>query len=102
MIRRPLKSTRSNPFFPDPTPFRSDQTRWQGPDRKLNSRAMGTSYLTQASNKRSMTLDLKTEAGRSILKRLVSGADVMVENYRAGAFPELGLDRKSKRLNSSH
>src|SRR3546814_20692447 len=52
---------------------------------------MGTSYLTQGSNKRSITLDLKTEAGRSILKRLVAGADVMVENYRAGAFPALGL-----------
>jgi crotonobetainyl-CoA:carnitine CoA-transferase CaiB-like acyl-CoA transferase len=52
---------------------------------------MGTSYLTQSSNKRSITLDLKTEAGRDILKRLVQRADIMVENYRPGAFAALGL-----------
>src|SRR5271167_1901652 len=52
---------------------------------------MGTSFLTQGSNKRSMTLDLKTEPGREILKRLVSTADVLVENFRPGAFEALGL-----------
>src|SRR3546814_15374060 len=66
-----------------PTAF--DQTRLQGPDRELNRRGMGTSYLTQGSNKRSITLDLKTEAGRSILKRLVAGPDATVENYRPEA-----------------
>ena len=68
-----------------------DQTRDSGTDRALNRRGMGTSYLTQGSNKRSITLDLKTEAGRDILKRLVGRADVMVENYRPGAFTALGL-----------
>src|SRR5438105_8533902 len=68
-----------------------DQTRDSGTDRELNRRGMGTSYLTQSSNKRSITLDLKTEAGRDILKRLVRRADVMVENYRPGAFAALGL-----------
>jgi crotonobetainyl-CoA:carnitine CoA-transferase CaiB-like acyl-CoA transferase len=52
---------------------------------------MGTSFLTQGSNKRSITLDLKQEAGREILKKLVAGADVLVENYRPGAFEALGL-----------
>ena len=52
---------------------------------------MGTWFLTQGSNKRSITLDLKSEAGREILKRLAAGADVMVENYRPGAFAALGL-----------
>jgi crotonobetainyl-CoA:carnitine CoA-transferase CaiB-like acyl-CoA transferase len=52
---------------------------------------MGTGFLTQASNKRAITLDLKSGAGRGILKRLVAGADVMVENYRPGAFAALGL-----------
>ncbi|MBV9200510.1 MAG: CoA transferase, partial [Alphaproteobacteria bacterium] len=68
-----------------------DQTRDGGTDCELNRRGMGTSYLTQSSNKRSITLDLKTEAGRDILKRLVRRADVMVENYRPGAFAALGL-----------
>src|SRR5207248_3381744 len=54
-----------------------DQTRDSGTDRELNRRGMGTSYLTQSSNKRSITLDLKTEAGRDILKRLVQRADIM-------------------------
>src|SRR5438874_674371 len=67
------------------------QTRDSGTDRGLNRRGTGTSYLTQSSNKRSITLDLKTEAGRDILKRLVQRADIMVENYRPGAFAALGL-----------
>jgi crotonobetainyl-CoA:carnitine CoA-transferase CaiB-like acyl-CoA transferase len=52
---------------------------------------MGTSFLTQGSNKRSITLDLKTEEGREILKKLVATADVLVQNYRPGAFDALGL-----------
>ena len=72
-------------------PDEPDQSREGGTDRALNRRNMGTSFLTQGSNKRSITLDLKTEAGREILKKLVAGADVLVENYRPGAFEALGL-----------
>ncbi len=68
-----------------------DQSRGSGTDRALNRAGMGTSFLTQASNKRAMTLDLKQESGRDILKRLVAGADVLVENFRPGAFEALGL-----------
>jgi crotonobetainyl-CoA:carnitine CoA-transferase CaiB-like acyl-CoA transferase len=68
-----------------------DQSRLTGTDRALNRKLMGTSYLTQASNKRSLTLDLKQEAGREIFRRLVARADVLVENYRPGAFAALGL-----------
>ena len=68
-----------------------DQTRGTGTDRALNRRQMGTGFLTQASNKRAITLDLKSETGCDILKRLVGQADVMVENYRPGAFEALGL-----------
>ena len=52
---------------------------------------MGTAFLTQASNKRSVALDLKQERDREILKALVKTADVFVENYRPGAFDALGL-----------
>jgi crotonobetainyl-CoA:carnitine CoA-transferase CaiB-like acyl-CoA transferase len=68
-----------------------DQSRDGGTDKALNRKHMGTSFLTQGSNKRSITLDLKTEGGREILKRLVAGADVLVENFRPGAFAALGL-----------
>lgn len=72
-------------------PSDPDQSRDSGPDEALNAIGMGTGFLTQGSNKRSITLDLKTEAGREVLKKLVATADVMVENYRPGAFEALGL-----------
>src|ERR1700741_5192153 len=72
-------------------PDEPDQSRETGTDRALNRRNMGTSFLTQGSNKRSITLDLKTQEGREILKQLVARSDVLVENYRPGAFEALGL-----------
>jgi crotonobetainyl-CoA:carnitine CoA-transferase CaiB-like acyl-CoA transferase len=68
-----------------------DQSRDTGGDRALNQQKMGTGFLTQASNKRAITLNLKHEKGREILKKLVKDADVLVENWRSGAFPALGL-----------
>jgi len=68
-----------------------DQSRGAGTDKELNRRNMGTAFLTQASNKRSITLDLKSEKDRDLLKELVKTADVFVENYRPGAFEALGL-----------
>jgi crotonobetainyl-CoA:carnitine CoA-transferase CaiB-like acyl-CoA transferase len=68
-----------------------DQSRDSGSDTVLNHANMGTGFLTQASNKRAITLNLKTEQGGDILKGLVATADVLVENYRPGAFEALGL-----------
>jgi len=68
-----------------------DQSRGNGTDRALNRAQLGTSFLAQASNKRAITLDLKSERDRSILKKLVATADVFVENYRPGALEALGL-----------
>src|SRR6202048_330412 len=72
-------------------PDEPDQSRANGTDKALNRRDMGTSFLTQASNKRAITLDLKTPGDRDILKKLVATADIFVENYRPGAFEALGL-----------
>jgi crotonobetainyl-CoA:carnitine CoA-transferase CaiB-like acyl-CoA transferase len=72
-------------------PDEPDQSRGAGTDKALNRGNMGTAYLTQASNKRSITLDLKREADRDILRKLVVTADVFVENYRPGAIEALGL-----------
>jgi len=73
-------------------PDEPDQSRETGGDHALNKAHMGTSFLTQGSNKRSIALDLKSEGGREALKRLVRDwADVFVENYRPGAFKALGL-----------
>ena len=67
-----------------------DQSRSSGTDKALNRRNMGTAFLTQASNKRSLALDLKKEADREILKELVATADVFVENYRPGRIRRAG------------
>src|SRR5260370_37635528 len=72
-------------------PDEPDQSREGGTDRELNRRNMGTSFLTQGSSKRSITLDLKQEAGREVLQRLGTGPDLLVETYRAGAFGAVGL-----------
>ena len=72
-------------------PLDPDQSSLTGPDHALSKHQMGTSYLTQASNKRSLTLDLKQPAGQDVFKKLVATADVLVENYRPGALDALGL-----------
>src|SRR5215813_4288236 len=72
-------------------PDEPDQSRQNGTDKALNRANMGTSFLTQGSNKRSLALDLKSERDREVLKKLVATADVFVENYRPGAFDALGL-----------
>src|SRR5215475_11818750 len=68
-----------------------DQSRGAGTDKELNGRNMGTAFLTQACNKRSITLDLKKDKDRNILKKLVATADLFVENFRPGAFDAIGL-----------
>jgi crotonobetainyl-CoA:carnitine CoA-transferase CaiB-like acyl-CoA transferase len=72
-------------------PNEPDQSRDSGTDNDLNHAGMGTGFLTQGSNKRAITLNLKTEEGRTILKKLAATADVLVENYRPGAMEALGL-----------
>src|SRR6266481_1626763 len=72
-------------------PDEPDQSRGNGTDKALNRAQLGTAFLAQASNKRAITLDLKTEHDRGILKKLVATADVFVENYRPGALEALGL-----------
>lgn len=72
-------------------PERPDQVRETGTDAALGRGLMGTNYLAQASNKRSLTLDLTRPAGKDVLARLIATADILVENYRAGALDALGF-----------
>lgn len=72
-------------------PADPDQARFQGSDRALVRKEMGSAFLSQSAGKKALALDLKTAAGRDALKRLVATADVFVENYRPGAFDALGL-----------
>ncbi|WP_353649291.1 CoA transferase [Nakamurella sp. A5-74] len=43
-------------------------------------------------NKRSVVIDLRSEAGRAVLHRMALGADVVIENFRPGVAERLGID----------
>ncbi len=60
----------------------------------LNEQLMGTSFLAQNANKKSMTLNTKTLEGKEIFKKLVKTADVLVENFRPDVMDRLGLGYK--------
>ena len=49
------------------------------------------SFMIVNRNKRGIGLNLKSEGGREVLKRLLSDADVVTENYRAGTMEKFGL-----------
>src|SRR5699024_10502759 len=53
---------------------------------------INVSFLSLNRNKRSLAVNLKTEAGRDIMRRLVAQADVFVQNYRPGVAERLGVD----------
>ena len=72
-------------------PEDTDPVRGRGPVPKLNAAGMGFNYLLQNGNKQAMTLDLKTKQGQEIFKRLATDADVVIENFRTGAFGKIGL-----------
>ena len=48
-------------------------------------------FLMMNRNKRGMAIDLKTEAGKAVLVRMLKTADVVIENFRAGTMERLGL-----------
>ena len=56
-------------------PGEPDQSRGTGPDRALNRAGMGVYALTQNANKRAVTLDLKQDGGREVMRRT---ADMLV------------------------
>ena len=79
------------------SPHSPDQARMQGADRAMNDRGMGTSFMAQASGKKAIALDLKSEGGRLALLRLLETADVFVQNFRPGSFDRLGLSYEDVR-----
>ncbi|MFG3212002.1 CaiB/BaiF CoA transferase family protein [Streptomyces tendae] len=56
---------------------------------------INVSFLSLNRNKRSLAVDLKDPAGKEVLRRLVAGADVFLQNYRPGVAGRLGVDYAS-------
>jgi len=61
--------------------------------RKLHPEEGGTSlwWAVQARNKKSVTVNLKAEEGREIVRKLAAQADIVIENFRPGLLEKLGL-----------
>jgi formyl-CoA transferase len=74
-------------------PDRGDDTRAWGPPFAVPAHGdrESTYFLSCNRNKESIVLDLKDPADRTILRRLVRHADVLVENFRPGVMDRLGL-----------
>lgn len=75
-------------------PPEGDATRGWGPpwvgDESAGTRTAAY-FLAVNRNKRSIRLDLKREPGREVLRRLLRGSDVFVENFRVGGLARLGF-----------
>ena len=78
-------------------PGSGDGTRQWGPPWQGGESAY---FLSVNRNKKSVTLNLKTAEGRSILERLLEDADVLIENFKPGTMARLGLDYET--LSAQH
>lgn len=68
-------------------PVKGDDARHFGPYMDSES----AYFMSLNRNKRSMTLNLKAETGKELLKEMVKEVDVLVENFRPGTMEKLGL-----------
>ncbi|MDO3401346.1 CoA transferase [Mycolicibacterium neoaurum] len=59
--------------------------------------AVNASFLSLNRNKRSLSVDLKSEEGRAVVHRLVVTADIFLQNYRPGVAERLGVDQQALR-----
>jgi formyl-CoA transferase len=69
-------------------PGKGDDTRAFAPPYQGDQAAY---FLSVNRNKKSITLDMKSEAGKDVLWRLIDKSDILVENFRPGAMDRLGF-----------
>ncbi len=74
-------------------PPQGDEVReWGPPFVTQTDGSQGSAYFAGVNrNKRSLSLDVGSPAGREVLLRLLDGADVLVENFKPGAMERWGL-----------
>ncbi len=70
-------------------PGKGDDTRTWGPPFIKGESAY---FLSVNRNKKSVTVDLKSDEGKTIIRKLLRRSDVLVENFRAGVMGKLKLD----------
>ncbi|MCC6904755.1 MAG: CoA transferase [Anaerolineae bacterium] len=70
-------------------PGSGDDTRHWGPP--FTESGLSAYYLCANRNKRSLTLNLKTEDGQRIVRELIRQSDVLIENFKAGTLEGWGL-----------
>ncbi|MFG6149200.1 CaiB/BaiF CoA transferase family protein [Halobacillus sp. B23F22_1] len=75
-------------------PGGSDETRKWGPPFKEGVSAY---YLCANRNKKSLTVNLKSEQGKEIIRRLVRQSDVILHNFKTGTMERLGIDYEQLR-----
>jgi len=78
-------------------PTDGDLARKLGCVPELNEKLMGTSFLAQNANKKSVTLNLKDAEAKAIFRKLAKTADVVVENFRPGVMDRLGIGYQALR-----
>ena len=72
--------------------LKGESTRWRSEgDAALGNIGMSPSFLTQGSNKKSLTINLDESLGQEIFLKLARTADVVVENLRSGSMAKRGL-----------
>ncbi len=74
-------------------PLDGEPWRLAAPFAPSESRA----YLALNRNKRGLAIDLKSEAGRAVIRRLVPAMDVVIVNYRPDTAAKLGIDYEALR-----
>ena len=72
-------------------PGQGDLARHLGPDPDLNEAGLGASFLAQNAGKKSVELNLKDPDDRLSFADMVRGADVLLENFRAGVLDRMGF-----------
>ena len=76
-------------------PRSGDYSRAQPP---FGPAGQGLTFLAVNRNKRSVTLNIKSEQGRQLFLRLVEQADVVLESFRPGVMKRLGLDYEQLKI----
>ncbi|WP_373084113.1 CaiB/BaiF CoA transferase family protein [Sneathiella sp.] len=78
-------------------PVKGDQLRATLADPEMAAKLLSPAFLTVNLGKRSLALDLKSEAGLKVAYRLIDEADVVVENFSPGVAKKLGIDYETLR-----